>query len=263
MTAKISMTQKLPAAAPKFLFDRHFETAVAIEDNLDPKVGEAAAAFQAEMAPLPAPPRFSADEVMQAREAGQSEGKAWAMQCIEATAAESLAAIGESLVGLSAEAGEAERKCRDEALWLAAALVRKLFPSLAEAAGLEEINKVLGECLDRARDEPRLVVRVSDRLLDRVRDEIGPIAQRVGFDGKLVFLAEASLGPSDVRVEWANGGGERNAEKQWQRIDALLNRALPDTGDQKTGDQKTGDRKMGDYQTGTTSALVEEHADER
>src|SRR3546814_8811652 len=57
---------------------------------------------------------------------------------------------------------------------------------------------------------------------------------RSGFEGKLVFLADERLKTGDLRVEWADGGVERNQMALWQEIDAVIARVLaPTAGDGK------------------------------
>ena len=60
---------------------------------------------------------------------------------------------------------------------------------------------------------------------------------RTGFEGKLVYLGDDTMGASDVRLEWADGGAERNCERQWEEIDALIARALQSntTAPEKSG----------------------------
>src|SRR3546814_7302027 len=72
---------------------------------------------------------------------------------------------------------------------------------------------------------------------------------RSGFEGKLVFLADERLKTGDLRVEWADGGAERNQKALWQEIDAVIARVLAPTA---------GDGK----QTPQSAARSEEHTSE-
>ena len=105
-------------------------------------------------------------------------------------------------------------------------LVRKLFPKLNEHFGLAEIEALIGDCLERLREEPRLVLRVDSNLLEPVREKVEALLPSTGFEGKLVYLGDDKMAASDVRLEWADGGAERDSQRQWEEIDAVIARAL-------------------------------------
>ncbi len=108
-------------------------------------------------------------------------------------------------------------------------VVRKLFPSLAQRHGLDEVEGLVAECLGRLRDEPRVVVRVADELLDPLKAHMDRLSEHSGFEGRVVLLADEGLSDSDVRVEWADGGAERDSGRLWREIDEILARALGPT----------------------------------
>jgi flagellar assembly protein FliH len=70
-----------------------------------------------------------------------------------------------------------------------------------------------------------VVVRVPDAYYDALDAEIPALAKRSGFEGKVVLLSEPSLQPGDLRVEWADGGAEREVASLAAEIDAVLCRA--------------------------------------
>ena len=47
-----------------------------------------------------------------------------------------------------------------------------------------------------------------------------------GFAGKLILIAEDNLGPSDCRVEWADGGAERLYERLFAQIEMEFAKAI-------------------------------------
>jgi flagellar assembly protein FliH len=102
-------------------------------------------------------------------------------------------------------------------------------PELNRRGGLAEIEGLLQETMGHLRDESRIVVRLHDRLLDALRADLDTIAQAAGFDGKLVLLAEADIAPGDCRIEWADGGVERVADRIWSDIEAAMMRATAAT----------------------------------
>src|SRR3546814_7421477 len=122
-----------------------------------------------------------------------------------------------------------------------------LFPQLARSHGLDELHAVVEQCLERLRDEPRVVIRCADADLDALQTRAEQAAARSGFEGKLVFLADERLKTGDLRVEWADGGAERNQTALWPEIDAVIARVpAPTAGAGKQTPQSAapqGDRK--------------------
>lgn len=207
----------------KFLFDNSFDA------PSHPKRLEETAA------PVPEPPPGYSEEELQAarelaRREGEEAGRAAGLE--EAAASREQAMLGLAQ-RLSADLGQlfhdAEERAHDaerQALETARAVLQRLFPALAAREGPEEILVLLRESLGLARAEPRVVVRVADENLDGLREQLDALREVAGFEGRVVLLADAELGASDIRVEWADGGIERHAERIWQEIDAILQRGL-------------------------------------
>jgi flagellar assembly protein FliH len=57
---------------------------------------------------------------------------------------------------------------------------------------------------------PHIAVRVNDNLYAATREKLDEIARSRGFEGRLVVLAEQDMAPGDCRIEWADGGINRN-----------------------------------------------------
>jgi flagellar assembly protein FliH len=113
-----------------------------------------------------------------------------------------------------------------DAVALMQAIVRKVAPSLARRAALDEVAAFTLNCLREALDEPRVVLRVPDALFEAVQRDVAPLASSTGFAGKLVIIADDAMPPCDCRVEWADGGAERDFARVWQDIDAAIARTL-------------------------------------
>lgn len=222
------------ARREKFLFDTCFDAERSARARA---AAEAKAAAEA-----PPPPTFGEAELAEARETAFAEGKAAGLAEAGKTNNARLAAAVEALPPILARmaeeaAAETEERHRST-LEAALTVVRKLFPQLARAHGLEEAHAVIAACLDRLRDEPRVVVRCADGDLDALRERAEQASARGGFEGKLVFLADERLAPGDLRVEWADGGAERDQASLWREIDAVIARAVSPAGE-ADGSRKT------------------------
>ena len=54
-----------------------------------------------------------------------------------------------------------------------------------------------------------MVVRIAPEIYEIAKAKLEEIAHARGFEGRLVVLAEPELAPGDCRIEWAEGGVER------------------------------------------------------
>jgi len=204
-------------APRKFLFDTTFESAA-----------KASASKGVEGKPVVK--TYTEEELNQARQdglaAGRKAGQQAAEDSLERQVAQALTSMTQQIAELSkAQAAALERQGR-EAIEAALTIVRKLYPRLAQAHGMAEIEAVVGESLSRLRNEPRVVVRVADPLLDAVNERVTELAAKAGFEGKIVLIAQDDLQAGDVRVEWADGGAERDSRTLWQQIDAVIERVI-------------------------------------
>ncbi len=71
-----------------------------------------------------------------------------------------------------------------------------------------------------------IVLRVNDALFDAVQARLAALSQASAFAGKTILLADAALAEGDARVEWADGGAERDTRRLAAEIDAIFARAL-------------------------------------
>lgn len=199
--------------APKrFLFDTSFEP-------------EELAKKTAAYAPQP---QYFDEDLTQARAEGYAEGenagRAQVLGSIEQDVEKCVAAIAEGLADLRQHLDTMQERQTRDAVQVAATLVRKLFPRLAREHGLAEVDNVVAEAMARLREEPRIAVRVTESLLDTVRDRVEAAAKAAGFEGRIVFLADDGLSEGDVRIEWADGGAERDTGRIWQDIEQMIQR---------------------------------------
>jgi flagellar assembly protein FliH len=214
------------SAPHKFLFDRSFDQPDAPRDK-----------SRKPPPPPPPEPTFSRGELEAARAAGAAAGRATglaeAAQSIDTRVAAALSSLALGLkVILASRQRYAEDAQRGAVEALRAALT-KAVPALCRKAPLTEIEAMIADCLREAYDEPRVVLRIPDGLFEAMRQRLDSVVTASGFPGKIVLLADDSLGPEDARVEWAEGGAERDTRRLMHDIDGALARALdsiPDLG---------------------------------
>ena len=164
--------------------------------------------------------------VARARVEGHAAGLAEATAQREQQIGDALTVIAQHLVALLAAQDEARRENERTTIELTRTIVGKLFPALSRSGALVELEAVVGHCMQDAIAEPRLVLRVPDTIFEAARQRMTPLAASLGFPGKLIILVDDTLGQSDCRVEWADGGAERDTARSWREIEAALDRAV-------------------------------------
>jgi flagellar assembly protein FliH len=110
------------------------------------------------------------------------------------------------------------------AVGTAIAIMKKLLPALAQKQAAAEIETMITECLARMHDAPKIVIRLNDAHVEAFRERLEALATAAGFSGRAAVVAEPRLALEDARVEWADGGAERNTAQIWQEIEAAIQR---------------------------------------
>jgi flagellar assembly protein FliH len=214
----------------KYLFDTDFGTPRIAPVDMgyadDPTMME----MVEEEPPPPPPPTFSEEELTLAREQaydqGRQAGHQEAAQSLEqmtgmalATAAHHLQALG------AAQAADSEEMARNAAA-LAVTMVRKLHPEFARRFGLDEIEAAVLDCLRHLDRTPKVTIKVAPEMAEAVKEKAKGLAEQAHFDGKLGVVGDPSLPPGDCRVEWGDGGAERDQSRAWAQIDQAVEAAL-------------------------------------
>jgi len=191
----------------------------------------------------PKQPTFSLDDLEAARAMARAEGvetgKQQAMASIERKTSDALAAVGKRLAESGAARDAALARIEAGAVALCAALLRKLFPTLQQRHGLAEIEGLLRDGLRTMADEPRVVVRLNDALLDGLQPRIDALAKQAGFAGRVVLVGDEMVATGDCAIEWADGGAERCGDQLWADVDALLRRMAETTPETRAADPGT------------------------
>jgi len=111
---------------------------------------------------------------------------------------------------------------RRDAAHLAFAIASRLAPALIARAPRIEIEALVDQCLATLKTEPRLVITLNPALVEDLRGPLDNQAERRGFTGRLVLAEDASFRGSDLRIEWAGGGAERDMASVLASIESLI-----------------------------------------
>jgi len=166
------------------------------------------------------------DDLAQARDeafhAGHEAALVAARELEERQIKELFQTIGQRIEDLTATRADDNQRLAVQATDVAVSICRKLLPELSRRHAMTEIEGLIGDCLASMPDEPRIVVRVADALVDQLQRRIDTIAN--GFAGKLVLLGDDEMADTDCAVVWADGGTERNLARLWREVENALAR---------------------------------------
>ena len=193
-----------------------------VKFNFDNVFGSKGGATQA-VAPR-ARSTFSSDEVDAIRKDTFAQGKAETEAQASALRAAALAAVAQRLNTVIGGLDATVLTLRQESAVLALQVARKLAETALAAFPQTEVEALLGECLHNLHREPRLVVRASAACAEALRGEIDALCQQHGYTGRVVILAEPQLSGADCRIEWADGGIERDLAQTFATIEECVER---------------------------------------
>ncbi len=209
MEARTLMTEVTPPPR-KFLFD------LAFDDESGMPLGEREKQK----------PTFSQEQLDAARqegyEAGLKDGAAAAQESQAQRLSELLAQVEQRLGKLIQDSAAEWQSQLGQLQSIALVIARKLLPTYVETHGLAEIESIVTRVVAEMSREPRLVIRVPEKYFDETSARINAIATNEAYAGKVVILGDPELGDSDCRVEWADGGIERDTRAIWDEIDRVL-----------------------------------------
>lgn len=198
----------------RFNFDRSFDEDVAAREEAEHRAWLA--------------------KVDEAREAGRREGREaghrQAHAEIEARIVDLLDKVMEGVGRLNGERAELESALEAESARLAHAIASRLAPALMQRHPTAEIEALVSECLDGCRHEPRIVIRVAEDLVDSVATRLDPLKKTGNFMGEVVLVGDPSITGQDCRVEWPDGGAERDYQALDRAIVGAVERFIADGG---------------------------------
>ncbi|PIW26194.1 MAG: hypothetical protein COW30_16335 [Rhodospirillales bacterium CG15_BIG_FIL_POST_REV_8_21_14_020_66_15] len=229
MALKTNMAGETPYK--KFMFDTDFDELA--ERRARAKAAAEAArqkAEEAEPEPEPAIPTFSEEDLHRAREEGLAEGKRLgaeeAASTVEKQIAGALDTIAQQAQTLFQAQADANQEVTHHAVSVAAALVRKLFPTLNRQTALDQVQSMLEAVIGQVSSEPEIIVRVPASLAEDLHGRIEAVSEMSGFRGNVKILGDPALSVGDCRLEWSSGGVKRSALDLARQLDEIVARNL-------------------------------------
>ena len=183
------------------------------------------------IASTPRPKRsFTAEEVEAIRAQAYAEGERSTTALAEAQAAQALqsiaAAVGQALP-LLAHAAHEHRVGSAE---LALAAARKIADAALERLPTAPAEAALDALAREIEAAPRLVVRTSPELAERMQAALDTVAEACGYAGQVTVKGEPDAAPAAFLFDWGEGRAAFDPDKAAERVAAALSTALAAEG---------------------------------
>jgi flagellar assembly protein FliH len=168
--------------------------------------------------------RRRADAEAQAHRKGFAAGVAQAQGEADQRVATALGLIADSLSKLDRALNGIEARLETEAVQVAVAVAGKLAPELIAREPFAEISALATECFRHLVTTPHVVVRVGGDIYEMAKEKLEETARARGFEGRLVVMSDAEMAQGDCRIEWADGGVNRDRAATLSAIDDVVSR---------------------------------------
>ncbi|MBT4932992.1 MAG: hypothetical protein HOL66_09060 [Rhodospirillaceae bacterium] len=175
-------------------------------------------------------PTFSEEELELARQQAFEDGKQEVLAATEETLtkqiSETLALIDQKLA-VAFQAQEAANEVMGRsALSVAKGICAKMLPALAEKHAFDEVERVIEGVFAKLLEQPATTISVHSSLKDEIEQRIKELSTGKGYEGKIILNADDSMETNDCKVEWSNGGSERDSKSIWHDISEIIERNL-------------------------------------
>lgn len=168
-----------------------------------------------------------AEKVKMAEERGYEQGFKAAQTDSEQIIQGILIDINNKLLSLITDASAAHQTSEKQFMQILKTVVARMIPTMAEENAVEIINSFIATNFKNFNDEPKLSFYLSPEVIKEVQEKIVQLANHNDFEGKIALHKDTSLGISDCRIEWENGGVERNLGNMLEKVDNLIEQNQP------------------------------------
>ena len=183
-------------------------------------------------------PTFSLQELQDQKaieyKRGLQEGQAQMLTGIEKETANILDMISSKVMVLSERHKEWAETINKDAVKLTRVIMQKLAQRMMKEWELHQIEQTIKEAFEFLSNEPRVLIRVSERAQEAIETEIARITSKAGFQGDVQVLGDQLINNGDCSISWDAGSLEKSLEETWSNIDKIIDNVLAERTDCKT-----------------------------
>lgn len=132
-----------------------------------------------------------------------------------------LAEINNRLMLLSADNEAQNQKADNQVIMLSREVIHKLVPVIEEQEAQQLVTEFLEKNFSQFKNESRLAFYFHPEALPYIQEEIARLANIHDYEGKISLHKDDNMQISDCRIEWENGGVERNSAQMLDKIDNI------------------------------------------
>lgn len=133
-----------------------------------------------------------------------------------------LAEINNHLMLLSADMSSQTKAADNQLINLSTAIIHHLIPVIEKEQAQNLVTNFLEKNFSQFKNESKLSFYFHPQTLPYVQEEIAHLANIHDYEGKISLHKDEQMQVADCRVEWENGGVERNSIKMLDKIDKIF-----------------------------------------
>ncbi len=171
-------------------------------------------------------PTYSEEEMNAAKTAAQKlgyeEGYRAKTEEIDNQTTGLLLELDKHIGDLLAQKEQLQKELERDFMELNLAVIKKLLPHISQEHAEEILTQFLNENFANFKTEAKLSFYFNPDIIGKMQAQIANLARINDFEGKIALHKDASLGVSDCRVEWENGGVQSGSDKLLEKVNNLL-----------------------------------------
>lgn len=169
---------------------------------------------------------FTEEEVAEKENKARTEGYEAGYQQAKSEQLEEqnrlLSEINNRLMMLSADMSSQTKDVDNQVIALSRDVIHKLVPVLAKSQAEKLVKAFLEKNFAQFKNENKLAFYFHPQALSFVQEEIARLANIHDYEGKISLHKDETMQLSDCRVEWENGGVERNSAQMLNKADKIF-----------------------------------------
>lgn len=130
--------------------------------------------------------------------------------------------INQRLMTMIANSSNLSCELEKQSVELAQAIIEKLVPGLNKDNSVEIVKQFISDNFNNFKNEAKLSFYIHPDIISYVQETIAKLANSYDFEGKISLHKDAKLGIADCRIEWENGGVERNLAGMSAKVENML-----------------------------------------
>ena len=186
-----------------------------------PEVVETVPEPQAVVAPTYSEEEMNAVKTA-AQKLGYEEGYRAKTEEIDNQTTGLLVELDKHIGDLLAQKEQLQKELERDFMELNLAVIKKLLPHISQEHAEEILTQFLNENFANFKTEAKLSFYFNPDIIGKMQAQIANLARINDFEGKIALHKDASLGVSDCRVEWENGGVQSGSDKLLEKVNNLL-----------------------------------------